>query len=284
MAGRKTDLITFNLFDRGRKHTGQTRDNVDKKAWIDLINSPATQEMISTGSMLGYYGHQIRQLWGITPPESVPLGGKIIHISPALRTIEMTCDQEGNVTHRQEFLETPEGDFALSRYKAKVGGFSAAHDYTTVDNKIVPTLCAGMDFVLQPNYATNIGNGVLMDSVVGNDLVRHALEVSTIEMYDNIFQTQFAMNEADSNLIRAMTAENKLLEEMEKLERRKQLILSKDQLMYDSALCPTVSLDQYLQDTNRFLTDSVLPSIEQQPKKQDADKFKTTIGFFGLLG
>ncbi len=270
--GRKTREITFNLKDRGRQFTGQNRTNVDYKQWIDLINSPATQEMINTGSMLGYYGHQIRMLFGLNPPETAILDGKQIHISPALRTVYMRADQDGNVTHRQEFLETPEGEHAMRQYKAKIGGFSAAHDYKKENGIVYPTECCGTDYVLQPNYATNIGDGMLLDSVHGavNDgLVKATLEASVLQMYDSIHATNYAVHVADENLIRAVNAENALLEIQAKKERRVELQQQKQNCLLDSLLCPTVPLDDYIQDGKFFDSAKVVASLEKETDKKD---------------
>ncbi len=269
--GRKTREITFNLKDRGRKHTGQDRTNVNYRQWIDLINSPATQELINTGSMLGYYGHQIRMLFGLNPPETVIVDGKQINISPALRTVYMRCDEEGNVTHRQEFLETPEGEHAMRQYKAKVGGFSTAHDFKKENGIVYPTECCGTDYVLQPNYATNIGDGMLLDSIhngVDHSLVKATLEASVLEMYDSIHSTNFAMHMADSNLMRAVEAENNLLEVQLAAERRKQLQKEKQENLMDSLLCPTVSLDDYLKDGQMFNSATVVNSLEESKQEK----------------
>lgn len=278
MAGRKTKTIQFNLADTGRKFSGQSRSNVNLKAWIDLINSPHTQEMVNTGSILGYYGHQIRMLLGTHPPETAFIGGKQISISPAVRTIEIKADDQGNVTHRQEFLETAEGEFAMDKYKAKIGGFSAAHDYVTEGGMIMPVSYAGMDYVLQPNYINNIGDGALMDSIAGNDFVRSTLELSVLDMYDSIHQTNFARYQAEENLMRAIESENKLLEINAKTERRKQLIESKEAQLLDAALCPTVPIDEYLKDETRFLGDSVVANIE--PKEKPKSEFYSPSGIF----
>ena len=280
--GRKTKPITFNLFDRGRKHTGQDRGNVDKRAWIDLINSPATQEMINTGGMFGYYGHQLRMLYGTYPPETVVVQGKTLSISPALRTIEMHCDELGNVTHRQEFLETPEGDFAMEKYKAKIGGFSQAASSKLVDSVIVPIECGGMDYVLQPNYIHNIGDGILLDGATISDYQRNTLELSTLELYDSIHQFTNQKSISDANLMRAIAAENQLLEEKIKKERREALIAQKHNNILDSALCPTLSLDEYLKPHQGFMGDSVILDLE--PKHEDAEeKYKVRHGVFGWL-
>jgi len=281
--GRKTRKITFNLKDRGRQYTGQNRDNVDYQKWIDLINSPATQEMINTGSMLGYYGHQIRIAWGLNPPETVCIGDKLLTISPATRTIEMSCDTEGNVTHRVEFLETPEGEQALRQYRAKIGGFSAAHDHITQDGIMIPTEVCGMDYVLQPNYATNVGDGILLDSVnagIHGGMMKANLEASILQMYDSIHSTNFAMQIADENLIRAMNAENQLLEIQAQKERRLELQKKQKENLLDSALCPTQDIDAYIQDGKAFMSATVVNSIEPSENKNNEAKPRTVGGMF----
>ena len=283
MAGRKTKPITFNLADRGRKFTGQDRRNVDLKTWIDLINSPATQEMVNTGSMLGYYGHQIRMLFGVNPPETAFVAGKQVSISPAVRTIELYADEQGNVTHRAEFLETPEGEHSLQKYKAKIGGFSGAYDYSSINGTVLPTQVAGMDYVLQPNYVHNAGDGVLLDGVIQNDFVRQTVEMSLLEMYDSIHQTNYAVHMAESNLMRAIESENRLIEFQQQQERRKRLVMQKEANLYDSALCPTVSIDEYMQQGRAFIMDGVTVHTNVEPKPQD-DKFKGGFGLLGLFG
>lgn len=277
---RKTKEITFNLKDRGRKHTGQERSNVDYKSWINLINSPATQEMISTGSMLGYYGHQIRIAWGLNPPETVLVGDKLITISPAIRTIALSCDDDCNVTHREEFLETPEGEFALNQYRAKVGGFSAAHDHDTFNGIIIPTEVCGMDYVLQPNYATNIGDGLLLDSVQ-NGVVKAALEETIAAMYDGIHSMNYGMHLKDENLMRAIQAENALLEERAKKQRYATLQAEKEELFLDSVLCPTMDLEEYFQQGCAFDKAQVVTSIEPSEKEKIQPRPKG--GMFGFF-
>ncbi len=277
--GRRTKAITFNIKERGRLHTGQSRDNVDYQQWIDMLNSPATQEMIKTGSSLGYYGHQIRILWGLNPPETVPVGDKLLTISPAVRTIELSADQDGNVTHRQEFLETPEGEMAMRQYKARVGGFSQANDFKTVNGIVMPTEYCGSDYVLQPNYVTNIGDGALLDSVHGGT-VKAALEQSVVAMYDGIFGTNYANHIADENLMRAINAENQLLIIQQQKQRRLELQRKKEENMLDSALCPTMDIDEYFKEGQMFDSANVVTSIEPDENKEKAEPPRMLGGLF----
>lgn len=280
--GRKTRPITFNIKDRGRIYTGVDRKNVNYEAWIQLINSPATQELVKTGSMLGYYGHQLRMLYGLQVPETVIVNGKQVSISPALRTIELSCDAEGNVTHRQEFLNTTEGDTALNYYRNNIGGFSSANDYKNVNGVIYPTVAFGFDYVLQPNYATNIGDSVLLDSLSG-DLVRTNLEQSFFAMYDSIHKVAYANHNAEINLQRAIESENQLLAAQAEKEHRLELQKERDNKMLDSALCPTQDIDEYLNNAKLFLDSVVVETLE--PKKEPMKKTVTenVTGWFSGL-
>lgn len=282
--GRKTKEITFNLKDRGRVHTGTSRTDVDIQTWIDTINSPKTQELIATGSMLGYYGHQLRILFGLHVPETAIVGDKQISISPATRTIMMTCDQDGNVTHRQEFLETPEGEVALQKYRAKIGGFSAVNDFKRMNGTVFVTDALGFDYVLQPNYASNIGDGsLLLDSIHG-DIVRANAEAGILEMYDSIHSTNHMRMLLDDASLQNAQLENKLLEIQAQKEKREILQQNRANAMLDSALCKTLDIDDYMSQGKKFLDCAVITDIE--PKKDDRLKKSVNVGgwFGGLFG
>ena len=269
---RKTKRITFNLLDNGRTFTGQNRSNVDLRTWIDLINSDASQEMINTGGMFGYYGHQIRQLFGMYPPETAVLeNGKTVKISPAIRTTELSADDDGNVSHRVEFLETPEGEHAYRQYKAKVGGFSIACDFKNVMGTIMPTLLGGFDYVLQPNYVNNTSHG-LFDSAntALSSMIKQTLEMSVSELYDCIHQcnyAEFTSEQAVAQMLEASQLENKFMEEMAKIQRREKLQKERQQSIYDSALCPTTPFSEFLAQSDDFLNQGVTQTEEKKTDK-----------------
>lgn len=281
--GRKTKEITFSLKDRGRVHTGTNRTDVDIQTWINIINSPKTQEMIATGGMLGYYGHQLRILFGLHVPETAIVGDKQISISPATRTIMMKCDQDGNVTHRQEFLDTPEGEHALQKYRAKIGGFSAVNDFTRINGTVFVTEALGFDYVLQPNYANNIGDGVLLDSVQG-DIVRANAELSILEMYDSIHSGNHMRMLLDDASMQSAQLENSILEAQAEKEKRQRLQQQREEKMLDSVLCPTVDLAEYMSQGKRFMDSAVVTDME--PKKENPVKAVGGAGgwFGGLFG
>lgn len=276
---RKTKRITFNIKERGRQFTGVSRANVNYPAWIKLINSPATQEMVATGGMFGYYGHQLRLLYGLDVPETVIVNGQQVSISPAVRTIELSCDDDGNVTHRQEFLNNPFGDKALENYRAKIGGFSAVNDYEKVDGVIYPTVKFGFDYVLQPNYATNMGHGELMDGVQGA-YMRNTLEDSLAVMVDSVYTALSANIIADEAVERAIEAENKLLEMKADREKRLRLQQIKQENMLDGALCKTVDLDEYMRQAKTPMLDGAVTSIEPKPKEKKRVIVENATGWF----
>jgi len=281
--GRKTKEIKFNIKDRGRQFTGQSRNNVDYQTWIDMINSPQTQEMIGTGGLYGYYGHQFRILFGLDVPETAIIGGKQVSITPAVRTISMSADQDGNITHRQEFLDTAEGEHAMRKYKAQIGGFSAANDYEEINGIIYPTQSYGMDYVLQPNFINNIGDGMLLDGLHG-PTIRESLELSALTLLDSIHSTNYANAVADEWQARYLEVEAKLEEIQAQKEQRQKLWEEKHKKMLDSVTCETQDLQEYMKEGQRFLLDStnVVPEIEPKKDEKIVKAVSTsTGGWFG---
>ena len=163
--GRKTKAITFDIKDRGRTYTGQDRSNVDVKSMIDKINSKETQEMVKTGSLIGYWGHQIRQRFGMFPPETAIVDGKLIRLEASAKTIELSATKDGLVTHRQEFFANEAGEFAMKQYQANAAAFSTAARYKEQMGKLFTTLVGGFDLVWQPNFVANAGDGQLFDGL-----------------------------------------------------------------------------------------------------------------------
>lgn len=159
-----TDLITYNVRERGRKARGQDR-NFDTAALAKLINGPAIQEKVKHGDMLGYLGHWPRLKLGMEPQEGGIVDGRVISVAPALRTIELSADADGTIRHRSEFLDTNEGMIAARLFNSKAGGFSSAITPLPGTNPVLPSGFHGFDYVFEPNYTTNRGHKVVLDSV-----------------------------------------------------------------------------------------------------------------------
>ena len=160
----ETSKITFNVNDLQRQHTGQRR-RYDNVGLARLINSPAIQERVKKGDLLGYYGHWPRKKFGMQPREGGMDGAAPISLKPAIRTIFLAADANGNITHQAQFLDTQEGKDAYDLHQNKVGGFSAA--MTTAPKGIteIPVRFYGFDYVLEPNFSGNRGYTLAFDSV-----------------------------------------------------------------------------------------------------------------------
>lgn len=279
---RITPLITFNLNERGRQWTGQDRSNVDIKAWVDLINAPTTQESVRLGDMVGYYGHQIRQLFGTIPPETALLNGKEYRLNPAIRVVELKAEPNGEVSHRIEFLETDAGEHAYRQYKAKIGGFSMAIDASPVNGTYVPSLIGGFDYVLQQNYVHNCGHGQF-DSALQVPAVREIVEQSLVEILDSIATSNFAYHQLEDAAERQLQAgliEQKYLEEQEQIARRKKLQEERQEQLVDSALCKPVSLEDLLGESDAFMNAEMQGQEDNRKNKAQA---KVVGGFFNLF-
>lgn len=160
----KTELITYNVHARGRKARGQDR-NFDTIALAAMINSASVQETVIHGDMLGYFGHWPRLKLGMALAESGVVDGKMVATPIALRTIELSADNDGTIRHRAEFLDTDQGKIAARLFESKAGGFSSAIDAMPGTNPIVPRAFYGFDYVIEPNYSTNRGHKVVLDSI-----------------------------------------------------------------------------------------------------------------------
>ena len=164
----RTELITYNVNERGRQARGVDR-HFDCAVLSSIINGPSVQEKVRLGDMFGYFGHWPRIKLGMEPQEGGVVDGVAVSIEPALRTIELRADDQGNVTHRVEFLDTAEGHKAQALYQSKAGGFSSAIDAVPGSTPLIPKGFYGFDYVLEPNYTTNRGHRAVLDAVGSRD-------------------------------------------------------------------------------------------------------------------
>jgi len=151
----ETELIRYNLHERGRKYRGTARQ-WDVGAIAHAINSDACQERVKHRDMQGYYGHWPRLKFGLNPQEGGLEGGKPALVEPALITTHLKADSDGSIEHKAQFLDTTSGQVAAKLYHNRTGGFSSAIDASTPE-------FFGFDYVLEPNYATN--RGWTLDSI-----------------------------------------------------------------------------------------------------------------------
>jgi hypothetical protein len=167
--GKKTGKIVYNVRERGRKFIGQDR-NIDCRALAALVNGNEIQERVKNRDLRGFYGHILRMKFGFNPPETVidKESGKVVNIEPAIVTTHLSADDDGNVTHEAEFLDTESGELAQRLFESKQGGFSSAifaKPHAGID---VPIMFGGFDYVAEPNYTTN--RGYMFDAVEGGGM------------------------------------------------------------------------------------------------------------------
>lgn len=150
----ETNIIKFNLRDRGRKHTGVER-NYNIKAICDSINSPEVQESVGLRDVQGYYGHWPRLKFGLDASEGGVDGGKAVSLEPALVTTYIKAHLDGTIEHKAEFLDTATGNLAYKLFKQNVGGFSNV--LSALDS--VKPRWHGMDYVRNCNFIGNSFRG-----------------------------------------------------------------------------------------------------------------------------
>ena len=304
---RITKKITYNIADRGRKHVGQDRSNVNIRSMVDAINSPATQELVNSGDLYGYYGHELRQLYGMTPPDTVVTqDGREIRIAPAIRTVELSADSNGNVTHRQEFLENETGEYAYQQYKAKVGGFSTAvmFEPTRTGVRNVSGFY-GFDYVRTPNYHTNRGDfsfdGLVLVDEAGFDgleqldpsqvQLKQVLEQSLVAQYDSIFDVMQAQNTVDYFQQQVIDAQLALDREIMRKRRIAKREADIKQAQMDSLICPSVPFSEFTNTLKAFdsvqLDDDAMKTADtvrnDEMVKAIAQARRSKLGFMGKL-
>lgn len=286
LKSRITKSISYNLNDRGRQHSGKDRSNVDVQGMIRKINSPHTQEQVESGSFNGFYGHQIRQRYGMIPPESVEIDGKILLLEPAIRTVSIHAAEDGTVTHKQEFYDNKSGNFALNQYVAKIGGFSTAMNYYIDGNILRPNVFGGMDYVFSPNFVDNASIG-LFDSAEGGEaitLINSMLEYEIVALYDSMNDSAQNADYLQAMSDRARKAEKELqrlkAQQRRRIEKSNQMLIDE----YDSSLCANrLSFDEQVDQANQFLLMNVHePKAEKSTHENKAASMaKSLAGFFG---
>jgi len=162
----KLNRITakFNIFDNGRKYTGQKRGYVLDN-WKAAINNKVVQERIALGEMVGYVGHGYRKLTGKLMPEemevaNMPNGSQIVlDADPSHRCVELSIDDAGNVTHTEEVFDNDQGKRVMGFHNSKFGGFSvaAAPASGSSSSRTLIDMVYGFDYVNNPNFAENRG-------------------------------------------------------------------------------------------------------------------------------
>lgn len=210
--GLKTEIISYNLKDRLRKHRGQDR-NFDLVAAERLLNSPAVQERIKHGDMVGYFGHWPRVQFGLDPSEGGFVNGKQVSLEPSHRTTYLKAYPDGKVDHQVEFFDTESGKIAQRIWGNKAYGFSSAIDTKRLGQVQVPVGFFGFDFVKEPNFSANRGYAVALDGVFDSEDVLDAVSERNA-MFEAMNAVLDDANEAHS---RTLATLDRVLQENEEL-------------------------------------------------------------------
>jgi len=283
---RKTKVLSYNLHDRCRKYTGVDRSNVDVDAMINLINSDYVQEMVATNSLQGFNGHHIRQRYGMVPPETVLIKGKLVYLARAFKTIKLHASKDGTVEHQEEFYGNEAGEFALQQYQAQAGGFSTSVNYKRIGGRLIPTGFFGFDYVAQPNYASNVGDGQLFDDLFVPEepegtiscfdsatdisqlspseiVIAQLLDDQILQTYDNINSQIHLLNELGN----AQGLVGELSEVVEKQKRVQQLREERKNELYTGMVHPVKSFDSVQQEAELIIQGLDKPNVKEKAKK-----------------
>lgn len=256
-------LIKYNLKDRGRQHRGVER-HFDIPAIVASINGPATQERVSTRGMLGYFGHWPRVRFGMEPAEGGLAEGKAHAIEPAVVTTHLKAYDDGTIEHQTEFLDTATGQLASRMYANRVGGFSTAIDPRK------PELY-GFDWVNDPNYSTNRGYDLVLDSVTSGEMtfddVLSAEHAEQVDAMNRLFEMMEAnLRLAMDSATRFEHENSELLDLLSKREEQ----ASQAALVTDSAAAADTA--RQLDRDRRFFMDSALPRFQDPEAREEHDR------------
>lgn len=304
LEGRTTAVLKYNLFDRGRKYNGIDRSNVDMKKMIEIMNSPAVQELVKTNSLYGYCGHDIRKRYGMRPPEStITKEGKTVFLEPAFRTIYLKALENGDVEYQQYFLKNDSGEFTRKQYIAEAGGFSTAVNYKQQGLGLLPVGFFGFDFVTQPNYATNIGDGQLFDGLFLPDqldntiscfddtmdmsaltpeqlVVAELLEQKIFQQFDSIHQMMNMSETLQNSLDQVATLQESLF----KFENKQAIIEKRQEDLYTGMVGEIRSFDSVCQDAQAYIDKKENNLNRKNDEKIHPKKISNFRNFFGFFG
>lgn len=165
----RTVTDKFSLLADGRQ-IGANKRNYLLESVRGMIESPQTQELLRLGEAFGYYGHQSRQRANkldLGETEMIEINGKMVLVEnvPASRTIELSVDSNGVVTHTEEVLDTPSGRLVDSLISSTAGGWSWATGGKDTPQASITRSYHGMDYVLQPNFISLNHPTMMLESI-----------------------------------------------------------------------------------------------------------------------
>lgn len=200
MSFQQPPLIRYNLKERGRQYNGIKR-SFDIAALVARINSPKTQEKVETRAMLGYHGHWPRIAFGMEPVEGGMKQGKPVSLEPAFVTTYLKAYDNGDIEHQPEILDTEPGIIVRRMFANRVGGFSSAINLDT--NEFF-----GFDYVNDPNYSTNRGYELALDSTGDNGM--SITDVIMAEQQERIVSMTMLLDSMEKSVVMALDSASRL--------------------------------------------------------------------------
>lgn len=172
MKALRTVTDSYSLIDKVRRFTPQNDRNYILRSIRETFASPENVERMKLGEMFGYYGHGRRAAYyaktgKLNLPEFavVMVDGKPVQLEnvPSNRTLEVSVDDNGIVTHTQEILDTDPGNIVDGMERSKAGGWSWA---TGGADSSVSTVTSfhGYDYVVNPNYISLSHPSLMLES------------------------------------------------------------------------------------------------------------------------
>ncbi|EPL8679413.1 head processing protein [Klebsiella michiganensis] len=182
MQSLRTVTDRFSLVDKIRKHTPQNNRRYLIERVRQTINSPMVREHMALGEMFGYYGHGRRAMYyektkSLMLPEMmvVMVDGKPVTLEnvPAARTVDISIDDSGIVSHTQDILTTDQGQIVSGMCNSNAGGWSwATSGPDTGLVSLVNSFC-GFDYVALPNFISLDKQTLMMESVDDRQAAMH---------------------------------------------------------------------------------------------------------------
>lgn len=178
------DVVTdsFNLKDHGRSD-GNNRNYLVESVKA-ILNNPFTKERLKLGELYGYFGHNRREMAGkleLNETEIIYRDSKPVVIDniPACRTIDISVDDQGIVTYKQEILDTPSGRAVKALVDAGVGGWSWVTGGVQTIKGVIAKSFHGFDYVKHPSYISTSKQQMMFESTgcqTENELIEMMLE------------------------------------------------------------------------------------------------------------
>lgn len=172
----------FSLVENIRKYTPHNNRKYIVNAIRATLESPEVKEKIALGECFGYYGHTNRALYHretnrLDLPESctVTIDGQkvVLQNVPSNRTLAISIDDNGIVTHTQELLDTDPGRIVDAMDRSQAGGWSWATGGRDATRSYVSSF-HGCDYVTTPNYVSLKRSAAMLESV--GDLLQWRIE------------------------------------------------------------------------------------------------------------